>query len=146
MRLLLQILREWLCSLVVCRRRPAFYLAFSLSPGFAAITHGVIIMRLTTEQFALATLVALTASGNVAAIDGDPTFTSSDENVARIERQEDGSFRVIAVGQGVAQIAAIADADLDDGEVREITATGAIEVVAPEAASLELQFGEPQQL
>lgn len=158
MRRLQRLLIEWLFALgamlnrwarrlldLIDARCVTLHLRFSFLPGSFITSDGVITMRLTTEQFAIATLVATTASGNPATLDGEPIMTSSDELIARVERQEDGSFRVIGVSPGVAQITATADADMDEDEIRHIEASGAVEVVAPEAETLELQFGEPQQ-
>ena len=95
-------------------------------------------MRMTNEQFTLATLVVLTTAGNPATFDGPAVLVSSDETVVRVEGD-----KLIAVAPGVAQITATIDADLGDG-VRTLEASGAIEVVAAEADTFELRFSDPQ--
>ena len=44
---------------------------------------------------------------------------------------------------GAVQIVVTADADMDEGETRELTASGALEILNPEAQNLEVTFGEP---
>jgi hypothetical protein len=100
--------------------------------------------RITTEQQVTVSVAPKTLAGRPAAIDGDVAFTSSDELVATVTATGPLSALVKAVGPGVAQIVAKFDADLDDGEVREVTASGAIEVVAAEAETAEIVFGAPE--
>lgn len=100
--------------------------------------------RLTNEQRVSITVAPKTATGKVAAIDGDVTFVSSDEAVATVTSTGPMSAMVVAVAPGVCQITATFDADLDEGEVRELSASGAVEVVAAEAETAEIVFGEPE--
>ena len=100
-------------------------------------------MRLTNEQEVTFSIAAKTAAGNPAPLDGPASVTSSDEAVAVVVMNEDGVSGVVrAVGPGVAQIFATADADLGDG-VRPLEFSGAIEVVQAEAEVAEFTFGEP---
>lgn len=99
--------------------------------------------RLTNEQKVRVTVSPKTGGGHAAKIDGAVKFTSSDESVATVEAIDDTSATVTAVAPGVAQITASFDADLGDG-VREITASGAVEVVEAEAATGEIVFGDPE--
>lgn len=99
--------------------------------------------RITTEQKVRVTVQPLTASGKPAKIDGSVKFTSSDEAVASVTAENATSATVVAVAEGAAQIVATFDADLGEG-VREITASGALEVVSPEAESAEIVFGTPE--
>lgn len=116
---------------------------FRVVLGPKSYIEGVEKMRLTTEQRTLLTVVALTAAGNPAAIDGDVSFSTSDESVARIDVIDATNAYVTAVGPGAAQIFATFDADLGEG-VRTIELSGAIEVVPAEAERGELVFGEPE--
>ena len=77
---------------------------------------------------------------------GSVQWSSSDEAVATIAVDPENELKatVTAVGLGVAQILVSADADLDEGETRAIEGSGAIEVVAAEAETFEVVFGEPQ--
>lgn len=100
--------------------------------------------RITNEQQVPITVEAKTLAGRPAAIDGDVVFASSDPAVATVTPTGPQSAMVMSVGLGVAQISAVFDADLDEGEVREIVLTGAIEVVAAEAETVELVFGTPE--
>lgn len=107
---------------------------------FEGATH----VRITNEQRVLLTVVALTAAGFPAAIDGDVIFTTSDAAVANIERVNANSAYVNGGNAaGAALITATFDADLGEG-VRTITLTGAVEVVQAEAATGVLTFGEPE--
>ncbi len=100
--------------------------------------------RMTNEQKITASVSPKTAGGHDAPIDGVVTFTSSDESVVSIVVIDDKSASLVAVGPGVAQITASFDADLGEG-VRTIEASGAMEVVAAEATTGEITFGEPEQ-
>lgn len=103
-----------------------------------------LVMRITNEQKSRVTVAPKTAGGNDAPIDGAVAFTSSDESVAVIEAIDDTSCYVRAVGPGAAQVTAVFDADLGEG-VRQLTASGVLEVVAAEAETAEIVFGEAEQ-
>jgi uncharacterized protein YjdB len=100
--------------------------------------------RITNEQQVAVSVAPKTAAGRPAAIDGIVSWASSDPLVATVTSTGPLSALVVAVGAGVAQISAVFDADLDEGEVREITRTGAIEVVNAEAEGAEIVFGAPE--
>lgn len=101
-------------------------------------------MRLTTEQSVVVAIVLLTAAGNPAEPDGPATWTSSDPDVATVTPDPSDPTKAVvkAVGPGAAQITATVDADLSEG-VRELTASGVVEVVRAEAQTLQLVFGDP---
>jgi len=100
--------------------------------------------RLTTEEvFEQATVHPVTAKRKPAPIDGAVVWTSSDEAVATVTSVDDVTARIAPVAPGVCQITAVCDADMDPSEERQITATGAIEVVAAEAVTVEIDFGTP---
>jgi len=101
-------------------------------------------MRINTEQKVKVSVAPKTAGGHDAPIDGAVQFTSDNESVARIEVIDDTSAYVVAAGTGAALISASFDADLGEGN-RSITATGALEVVAAEAETAEIVFGEAEQ-
>jgi Bacterial Ig-like domain (group 2) len=124
---------------VKARRR----FVFRWATGTQTYVEGLM-ARITNEQQVSVTVVPKTAAGRPAAIDGDVTFTSSDDTVATVESTGPTTGLVKAVAPGVAQIVAKFDADLDEGEVRELEFTGAIEVVAAEAETAEIVFGEPE--
>ena len=100
--------------------------------------------RITNEQQVSVKVVAKTAAGNPARIDGDVLFSSSDPAVASVEATGPDTAVVKALAVGATQITATFDADLDEGEVREIVLSGAVEVVEAEAEVGELQFGDPE--
>lgn len=102
--------------------------------------------RLTNEQQVGITVAPKTATGKDAVIDGDVVFTSSDPAVATVTSTGPLAAMVVAVAPGVCQITAVFDADLDVGEVREVTATGAVEVVGAEAETAEIVFGAPEPI
>jgi hypothetical protein len=99
--------------------------------------------RITNEQQVPITVAPKTGAGRPAAIDGAVAFSSSDPAVCTVAPTGALTAMVTAVAPGVAQIVAKFDADLDAGEVREITMTGAVEVVAAEAETGEIVFGTP---
>jgi len=100
---------------------------------------------LTDEQKVPLVLAPKTAAGNPAALDGAPVWTVSDETVLELTVSEDGlSASVAAKGLGSAQVSVVADADLDEGETREISGVLDIVVVAAEAASLGISAGVPE--
>jgi len=99
--------------------------------------------RITNEQKVKISVAPKTAAGNPAPIDGDVEFASDNPDVAVVERIDATSAYVLAVGAGAALISASFDADMGEG-VRAVTATGALEVVAAEAETAEITFGEPE--
>lgn len=101
-------------------------------------------LALTTEQKISVTLTPTTAAGNPATLDGAPVWAVT-EGDATVEVSEDGLTATIISGEvGISTITVTADADLDEGEVREIGDVIALNVVAPEAAGLGLSAGEPE--
>lgn len=99
--------------------------------------------RITNEQRVLITVAPITDAGNPAAIDGAVTYASSDTGVAIIETVTATSAFVVATGLGAAQITATFDADLGSG-VRNVLASGALEVVAAEATTAQIVFDIPE--
>lgn len=99
---------------------------------------------LTDEQKVELALAPKTAAGNPATLDGAPAWSISDPAVADLVVAEDGlSAVVLAKALGSAQVSVVGDADLDEGEVREISGVLDIVVVAAEAASLGISAGTP---
>ncbi len=109
-----------------------------------------IMARITTEQRIRVSVNPLTQAGNPAPIDGQveiqfsnlagdpvPTFERVDAYGGWISADTNGQ------GNGVLQVIAACDADLGEG-VRNIVATGILEVVDPEAQTLSVTFGEPE--
>jgi hypothetical protein len=76
------------------------------------------------------------SKGHPAAIDGDVSWSSSDESIVTVTADAADSFAATVVGVGdnvgIAQVTASADADLGAG-VRNILTTSDVEVVAGEA-------------
>lgn len=96
---------------------------------------------LTNEEKILVTLNPTTAAGNPAVLDGVPVWTVV-EGTATVEPASDGLSAYIVSGDvGASTVNIAADADLDEGEVREITDAIAVNVVAAEAAGLGLTMG-----
>ncbi len=80
---------------------------------------------LTNEQQVRVSINPKTAAGHPAPLDGEATFTSSDESVITVHPTDDAKTVLVkAAGLGVAQLLVSADADLGEG-VREFT--GAID-------------------
>jgi hypothetical protein len=79
------------------------------------------------------------AQGNAAIVDGDITWTSSNDEIATVIVDDDDSTEAVVAATvggtiGQVQITAKADADLGSG-VRELITTMDVEVVAGEAVS-----------
>jgi hypothetical protein len=103
-------------------------------------------MILTDTQQVRCTIEPLNAKGNPAPVEGVPQWASSDASVAEVIPEADGlSALVVARGLGISQISVVADADLDVGEVREITGTLDIEVKASEAVTMGITTGTPEE-
>jgi hypothetical protein len=138
------------CRKKRCPKKPKYKHFFRLWTGpqsfFDIPAKGQKMARLTTEEVVSAQVSFVTAKGNPAPVEGDVVWTSSDESVATVVADATDTKKAVvtAVAPGVAQITAVADADMDVGEVREVTASGAIEVVAAEAQTAEIVFGTPQ--
>lgn len=101
---------------------------------------------LTDEQKVALAIDARTAAGNPAKLDGAPVWTSSAPEIVSLQVAEDGLSAVATtVGPvGTSQISVMADADLDEGEFREIVALLDVEVVAAEAATLGISASTPE--
>lgn len=100
---------------------------------------------LTTEQKIQVTLNPATAAGNPAELDGAPVWQVL-EGDCTLEVAEGGKSAYILAGTAglPCTVEVKADADLDEGEVRELTDPIAVNVVAAEAAGLGLGAGEPE--
>jgi hypothetical protein len=103
------------------------------------------VLKLTDEQQCDLAINPVTAHGHAAAIDGLPTWASSDSAVVEVVANGDDPkrARAIAKGLGTAQVSVTADADMGDG-VRQIVSTLDIQVVAAEAVSLGISAGAPE--
>jgi hypothetical protein len=94
------------------------------------------------QQIGLA-IAYVDADGNPAAIDGEVSWSSSDENVARVDPTSGDEVTLIAENNGTCQIRAEADADLGSG-VRSLITLLDVEVVSGEAvAGVITPVGEP---
>ena len=91
----------------------------------------------TSEQKVLISLNPTTAAGNPATVDGAPVW-SVIEGDCTLEVAADGlsCYLVSGTANIVNQVSVSADADLDEGEVREISELIVYAVVAPEATAL----------
>jgi hypothetical protein len=91
----------------------------------------------TSEQKVLISLNPTTAAGNPATVDGAPVW-SVIEGDCTLEVAADGlsCYLVSGAANIVNQVSVSADADLDEGEVREISELIVYAVVAPEATAL----------
>lgn len=81
--------------------------------------------------------------GNVAQLDGFPTFESSDALIASVADNGDGTALVTSHAAGMAQITMRADALIGDGVV-PVIATLDVEVVAGQAAVVTIDAGAPE--
>jgi hypothetical protein len=93
----------------------------------------------TSEQKVLISLNPTTAAGNPATVDGAPVW-SVIEGDCTLEVAADGlsCYLISGAANVVNQVSVTADADLDGGEVREISELIVYAVLAPEATALGL--------
>ena len=93
----------------------------------------------TSEQKVLITLNPVTAAGNPANLDGAPVW-SVVEGDCTLEVAADGlsCYLISGAANVVNHVSVTADADLDGGEVREISELIVYAVLAPEATALGL--------
>lgn len=101
-------------------------------------------VQLTATQKVALSLSATDARGNPASVE-NVEWVSNDETILRVEEDPDDELKAVAfaVGPvGTAQLQVTADADLDEGETREITGTETFEIVAGEAAIIVVSAGE----
>jgi hypothetical protein len=105
-------------------------------------------MRMKGNQRVLLTIIALTAAGVPGKFDGEPEWNSSDEDVVRLEPVEGDTNSVWAysVAEGTATVSFTADADLDEGETREIGADIDFTVVGDEVTVVEIRAGSPEDV
>lgn len=100
---------------------------------------------LTDTQKVTVTFAAKTALDRPARVDGIPQWSTSNPAVCTITPASDGLSAVLkATATGTSQISVTADADLGAG-VRNITATGDVEVRPSEAVSVGITFGTPEE-
>lgn len=102
--------------------------------------------RITTDQTIVISIAPLTSSGAPANIDGNASFRDESQ-LGTFEQLSPTSARYTPIGQaGAALIVVTADADLDGDETRELTASGALEIILPEdeATTLEVTFSDPE--
>lgn len=103
-------------------------------------------MILTDTQQVVCTIDPRNAKGNPAPVDGVPEWATSNPSVATVHPTADGmACTVRSVGVGTCQISVTADADLDVGEVRNITGTLDIDVRPSEAVTMGITTGIPQE-
>lgn len=129
-----------------CRKKksdPRKRFIFRWATGIQSFVEGFM-ARLTTEEQVAVSVEPKTAAGRPAAIDGDVVWSSDNEAVATVVSTGPMSATVKSVAKGAAVISATFDADMDEGEVREVVLTGAVEVVDAEAVTGELVFGTPE--
>ena len=100
------------------------------------------IFKLTSIQKVVVSASGVDAKGNPAPIEG-LSVTSSNPEVATVEQVE-GAFVITAVAPGTTQIDATADALIGEGEKLLQAEPVTLEVIAAEAVTFALQFGEPE--
>ena len=102
-------------------------------------------LTLNTEQKVRLSIAPVTSSGKPAALDGAPTWVSSDESVITVQVSTDGlSAEVLTTDEvGSATVTVSADADLGEG-VQTIQASLDIISVHPQASNLGLVVGPPE--
>jgi hypothetical protein len=103
-------------------------------------------MVLTDSQKVTVTIDPRNKKGNPAPVDGVPEWASSDPAVIAVQPSADGLSCVCVAGNaGSAQVEVRADADMDEGEVRELIGTIAFDVHPGEAITLGMNAGAPEE-
>lgn len=104
-------------------------------------------VTLTIDQQCLLELVITDRAGNPAAIDGTPSWASSDDTAASLRVSADGMTATVIAGEQITaeavMVTATIDADIGDG-VRQIIGTQQVNVTAGEAQFVELRPGAPE--
>lgn len=100
-------------------------------------------MDLRDDQKTTLSISPVDAKGKPAAIDGAPTWASSDETVISLEVAGDGMTAVAnGVAPGTARVVVTADADLGSGTT-PITGTLDFNVTAGQAATITITAAPP---
>jgi hypothetical protein len=116
--------------------------------GFTVRGSSPMAYTLPDEMMVYVQVAYVDANGNPATVDGDTTWTSSNDDIAQVVPNPDDSTRAQVWGKslGQAQITSSADADLGEG-TKAILATLDINVVAGEAVSATITpSGEPEPI
>lgn len=109
------------------------------------IVRSEVVYQLQDAQKASVSVAFLSAGGNPAKVDGKPAWTVSNPEILDLSVSEDGlTATVTAKGPvGSCQLNVTADADLGEG-VKSIVGQQQVDVVAGEAAVVNISFGEAQ--
>lgn len=104
--------------------------------------------QLTADQFVVGHIDAASIKdkyGNPAAVQGDWTWSSSDESIVTVDGPSPGTDVTITTAgpDGVATVSGVADADLGEGVV-SITAIVSVNVVSGMASTVEVSLDTPQ--
>lgn len=128
---------------------PAVSLVFTAHLDDGTTLEGVTMFTLRDDQKVLLTIQPLDAKGKPAAVDGAPTWASSDETQVTLEVASDG---LSAVASGVAppadataalpRVVVTADADLGSG-ITPITGSLEFTITAGSAATISITAGTP---
>jgi hypothetical protein len=135
--------------LLGCPRQARYRLAFTV--GGIRITGDNLMARMNNEQTIEASINPTYTDGDgnqqPARIDGPASFSIDPVDAGTFEQLTDTSARFTPTAGfvGAAQVLIIVDADLDEDETRELTASGALEIITreQEATQVEVIFGEP---
>ena len=91
-----------------------------------------------------ATVSFVDKNGRPANVDGVPEWASTNPGTFTVTPAADGlSATVECVAIGTSQVSCVADADLDEGETRELTVLGDVEGIPSEAVGGVMSFGPP---
>lgn len=107
----------------------------------------IMAVSMTSTQFVEGVLQAVDSKGRPAQVQpGSVVFESSDEDVFTVEQDASDPLKIklIAVGEGTAQLDYSADADLGDG-VTTIEGFTAVEILPAMAVGFGLTFSAPQE-
>ena len=117
--------------------------------GFSVTGEGDMVYKLPDDKMIHVKVTYVDAKGREAEVDGDVTWASSDETIAKVEVDPSDSkqAKISAADQlGQAQVTATADADIGDG-VQELICTMDVEVVGGQAvAGVITPVGEPEPI
>lgn len=100
--------------------------------------------NITTEQHVELTVTPLTLLGNSASLSGIPAWSSSNINVVTLSVASNGlSASAIGVGVGSSIISVMANSNLNDTPIVQVSGSIDINVSLAQAATLNIQAGTP---
>ena len=144
-RFVIDVVTDWLrrlCSRLP--RRPRLVMPLSFEGGFLMVGERQMVTLTDVQKVTVGPISGTDAKGNVAPLDGAPTFAVSDPTLATLAVSADGlSCDVVAAGAlGTFQLTVSADGKIGP-EVKTIMGTVDFTVIGSDAVSLVVPVAAP---